>query len=83
MSAPRRSPLADRRALRARAPVFAALDHTLLQARVDLVRLADGTPALMELELIEPSLYFRTDEGAAGRFADALAELTSRPRRTT
>ena len=63
--------------------VLAALDHTLLQARVDLVRLADGTPALMELELIEPSLYFRTDEGAAGRFADALAELTSRPRRTT
>jgi len=62
--------------------VLAALDDTLLQARVDLVRLADGTPALMELELIEPSLYFRMDPGAAGRFADALAELTSRPRRT-
>jgi glutathione synthase/RimK-type ligase-like ATP-grasp enzyme len=62
--------------------VLAALDDRLLQARVDLVRLADGRPALMELELIEPSLYFRMDPGAAGRFADALAELTSRPRRT-
>lgn len=44
----------------------------LLQARVDLVRLDDGTLALMELELVEPSLYFRTDAGAAARFADAV-----------
>lgn len=56
--------------------VIAAVGQTLLQARVDLVRLEDGTPALMELELIEPSLYFRMDPGAAGRFADALLELT-------
>jgi hypothetical protein len=73
-------PAADLRA--AADAVLAALDHTTLQARVDLVRLAGGTPALMELELIEPSLYFRMDPAAAGRFADALAELTSRPRRT-
>jgi hypothetical protein len=26
----------------------------------------------MELELVEPSLYFRMDPGAAGRFARAL-----------
>ncbi|HEY8212048.1 MAG TPA: hypothetical protein VIG99_31415 [Myxococcaceae bacterium] len=55
--------------------VMATLDKPLLQARVDLVRLEDGTPALMELELIEPSLYFRQDGEAAGHFADALIEL--------
>ena len=43
-----------------------------LQARVDLVRLDDGTPALMELEAIEPSLYFRMHPDAPRRFADAV-----------
>ncbi len=55
--------------------VLAALERPLLQARIDLVRLDDGSPALMELELIEPSLYFRMDPGAAARFADALLEV--------
>lgn len=49
-----------------------AVPETLLYARVDLVRLADGTAAVMELELIEPSLYFTTDERAPRRFASAL-----------
>jgi hypothetical protein len=40
---------------------------------VDLVRLDDGTMALMELEAVEPSLYFRTHPAAADNFADALA----------
>lgn len=40
-------------------------------ARADFVRGAGGF-LLMELELIEPSLYLRTDDGAAGRFARAL-----------
>lgn len=44
-----------------------------LYARVDLVR-ADAGFLLMELELIEPSLYFRTEPGAAERFAQALDE---------
>jgi len=39
--------------------------------RVDLVRGADGRFLLMELELIEPSLYLRTDAGAPARFAAA------------
>lgn len=44
-----------------------------LYARVDLVRSDDGeTLQLMELELIEPALYFRTDPESAGRFARAL-----------
>jgi hypothetical protein len=55
--------------------VMSAIAPAPLQARVDLARLADGSLALMELELIEPSLYFRSDPNAAANFADALAEL--------
>lgn len=51
---------------------LAVLDHPTLYARVDLVRLPAGGQALMELELIEPSLYFRMEPGSAGRFARAL-----------
>lgn len=50
-----------------------------LQARIDLVQLEGGSHALMELELIEPSLYFRTDAGAAVRFADAVEEWLRPP----
>lgn len=46
-----------------------------LYARVDLVRTADDDFALMELELIEPSLYLSYDSGAAERFAAAIAGL--------
>ncbi len=49
-----------------------ALGKTLLYARVDLVRLADGSFALMELELIEPSLYFNMDPDSAQRFVTRL-----------
>jgi len=48
---------------------------TLLYARVDLVRLDDGSPALMELELIEPSLYLNMDAGSPARFAKALQKV--------
>lgn len=44
----------------------------LLYARVDVVRVGESF-LLMELELIEPSLYFRTVAGSAERFARALA----------
>ncbi len=43
-----------------------------LYARADFVH-DEGGFLLMELEMIEPSLYFRKDESAAARFADALA----------
>ncbi len=52
--------------------VLATVPAPLLQARVDLVRLADDRWALMELEIIEPSLYFRTHPDAAPNFADAV-----------
>ncbi len=65
-------------ALRAAADrVMAALGPAPLQARVDLVRLDDGSLALMELEAIEPSLYFRAHPGAARNFADALERFAS------
>jgi len=43
-----------------------------LYARVDLVRDAAGSFALMELELIEPALYLRMDAGSPTRFAAAI-----------
>ena len=51
--------------------VLALLDAPPLYARVDLVR-DRGRPSLMELELIEPSLYLRADPGAPARFAAAI-----------
>lgn len=52
--------------------VLAAVDGDLLYARVDLVAGPVGFE-LMELELIEPSLYLRMDSGAPARFAEAIA----------
>ncbi|MEM6646429.1 MAG: hypothetical protein AAF730_09270 [Bacteroidota bacterium] len=52
--------------------VLAVLDEVPLYARVDLVRMPSGTFALMELELIEPGLYFRLDPSSATRFAKAV-----------
>jgi glutathione synthase/RimK-type ligase-like ATP-grasp enzyme len=45
--------------------------HTLY-GRVDLVELSNGQQAVMELELIEPSLYLTYDADSAERFADAI-----------
>lgn len=45
---------------------------TPLYARVDLVRGPDSKLLLIELELIEPSLYLRMDKNAPVRFAEAL-----------
>lgn len=44
----------------------------LLYARVDIARLDDGTPVVMELELTEPRLFLRF--GAADRFAEIIAD---------
>jgi hypothetical protein len=43
-----------------------------LYARVDLVR-QDNEWAIMELELIEPSLYFNLDSSSPARFVKALS----------
>jgi glutathione synthase/RimK-type ligase-like ATP-grasp enzyme len=44
-------------------------------ARVDLVPQADGAPAVLELELLEPALYMEHDPPAATRFAEVLHRL--------
>jgi hypothetical protein len=55
--------------------VLAAVDGgaALPYARVDLVRAADGTLRLIELEVIEPQLYLRWAPEAAAAFASAIA----------
>ncbi|MEV6986206.1 hypothetical protein AB0M95_33785 [Sphaerisporangium sp. NPDC051017] len=51
------------------------IPESLLYARVDLVRLPDGTPALMELELTEPYFYLAFAPGSPERFTEALRDL--------
>lgn len=48
---------------------------TPLYARVDMVDSGEGTPTIMEVELIEPSLFLDVDVSSASRFADVLAGL--------
>jgi glutathione synthase/RimK-type ligase-like ATP-grasp enzyme len=55
--------------------VLNAIATQLLYARVDFVYLAPDTPAVIELELIEPSLYFAYDERSPNRFAHALDSM--------
>lgn len=49
-----------------------------LYARVDLARDDEGRPCLMELELVEPTLFFTVAPGAAERMADALESRAAR-----
>ena len=51
--------------------ILALVEPRAVYLRADFVRAADGRFLLMELELIEPSLYLRMDEGAPDRFAAA------------
>ena len=45
---------------------------TPLYARVDMLRDPDGEPLLLELEAVEPNLYFDQAPGAPERLADAI-----------
>ena len=47
-------------------------------ARVDLVRGSDDRFLVMELELIEPSMYLRTDADAPRRFAEAFDDYVNK-----
>ena len=53
--------------------VLDAIGRELPYARVDLVRAADGTLRLIELEIIEPQLYLAWAPRSAERFASAIA----------
>jgi glutathione synthase/RimK-type ligase-like ATP-grasp enzyme len=55
---------------------LAAAETPLLYGRVDLVPGPAG-PVVMELELVEPDLYFRTAPGSAERMARAVADLAA------
>ncbi|WP_417735805.1 ATP-grasp domain-containing protein [Rosistilla oblonga] len=57
--------------------VIAALDEIPLYARVDLVRTQQESFALMELELIEPRLYFEFAEHSPQLFANAIARRST------
>ncbi|WP_250445856.1 hypothetical protein [Actinotalea sp. C106] len=50
---------------------------TFLYARVDVVSDDEGEPVLMELELVEPSMFLELAEGALDRFADAIMARAS------
>ncbi|MBX9796905.1 MAG: hypothetical protein K2Y03_08480, partial [Sphingomonas sp.] len=52
---------------------LAALPAPPLYARVDLIRLADGSAAVMEVEAIEPDLYADLAPDVADRLAAAIA----------
>jgi hypothetical protein len=52
--------------------VLAVAPGATLYARVDLC-LVGGRAQLMELELLEPALFFAHEAGAAERFVEALA----------
>ncbi|REJ84222.1 MAG: hypothetical protein DWQ36_13325 [Acidobacteria bacterium] len=62
--------------IEAAAGALAPLEAPPLYARVDLLRGDDGGLLLIELELIEPSLFFALGPGSAERFADAVEEWT-------
>jgi len=49
-----------------------------LYARLDFVRNKNNEFCVMEVELIEPSLYFNMDPQAAERFARVLDEKYSK-----
>jgi len=55
--------------------VFDLIRPAPLYARVDLVRDGRGEFLVMELELIEPALYFRMDADSPRRFAAALNQI--------
>ena len=66
-------PTASEVALAERA--LARLDTPPVYARVDMVRGPSGELLVMELEMIEPELWLRLRDAAAGEFASALAAV--------
>jgi hypothetical protein len=55
--------------------VLEAVEGELLYARIDLAPGPGGAPVLMELELVEPSLYFGLCSQALDRFVAAVARV--------
>jgi O-ureido-D-serine cyclo-ligase len=74
-----RTPSADEVAV-AEAALAAAPDGWLY-ARVDVVPGSDGRPVVLELELVEPSLFVSAGPGAAEAFAEAVVARIASTRR--
>jgi glutathione synthase/RimK-type ligase-like ATP-grasp enzyme len=70
-------PTAEHRAVAAAALAVVPHDGPLCYARVDLVATERG-PAVIELELIEPYLFFDLDPSAAGLLASAIVRRATR-----
>jgi O-ureido-D-serine cyclo-ligase len=71
-----RTPSPDELEIAQRALAAIPLDGPLLYARVDLIRDNDGSPRLLELELVEPSVFVAHGNGAAQRFVTAILART-------
>ena len=56
-----------------------SLPVTPLYARCDFLSGPEGEPWLVELELIEPSLFFRHDPESPQRFAEAILDRCPHP----
>jgi O-ureido-D-serine cyclo-ligase len=71
-----RSPSPDELAVAQRALAAIPFAKPLLYARIDLIRDDHGAPRLLELELVEPSVFAAHNDGAAQRFARAIVKRT-------
>ncbi len=69
-----RTPSADEIAVAQHAVAAIPFEQPLLYARVDLIHDDDGSPRLLELELVEPSVFVGYADGAAERFAQAIVQ---------
>ena len=55
--------------------VLSKIKKPWLFARVDFIKNQNGEASLIELELIEPALYFRYKEGSAAKLVEELGQL--------
>ncbi len=69
---------AERRVARKALAAIPGQEAPLLYARVDVVFTDDGEPLLLELELVEPSLFLAHAPGVAEALARAIARRVSR-----
>lgn len=67
-----RTPSADELSIAQSALTAMPFEQPLLYARVDLIRDDDGAPRLLELELVEPSVFAAHADGVAECFAQAI-----------
>jgi O-ureido-D-serine cyclo-ligase len=69
-----RTPSTDELAVAQGALAAMPFGQPLLYARVDLIRDDDAAPRLLELELVEPSVFAEHADGVADRFAHAILQ---------